>query len=149
MFLSLKTLYRKRTVIWPFYFYTIIRTLSEIWLEKSEHVQWWYRNFDHGEQYFSIAYGAKKVGFFPDYLVQGSDGKIYIIETKGGKNADIDTYSSAKFNALKNYIQDYAPEKKFAFVRPDGQRLVYSDTEYEKAMTDHKIWKPIELLFES
>ncbi|QCV71276.1 hypothetical protein FF958_09295 [Staphylococcus aureus] len=30
MFLSLKTLYRKRTVIWPFYFYTIIRTLSEL-----------------------------------------------------------------------------------------------------------------------
>ncbi|WP_096377508.1 DUF443 family protein [Staphylococcus aureus] len=28
MFLSLKTLYRKRTVIWPFYFYTIIRPLS-------------------------------------------------------------------------------------------------------------------------
>ena len=28
MFLSLKTLYRKRTVTWPFYFYTIIRTLS-------------------------------------------------------------------------------------------------------------------------
>ncbi|TES34508.1 VOC family protein, partial [Staphylococcus epidermidis] len=24
------TLYRKRTVIWPFYFYTIIRTLSLI-----------------------------------------------------------------------------------------------------------------------
>ncbi|TQQ95772.1 hypothetical protein E5F01_15420, partial [Staphylococcus aureus] len=30
MFLSLKTLYRKRTVIWPFYFYTIIRTLSAV-----------------------------------------------------------------------------------------------------------------------
>ncbi|KAB2298484.1 sodium transporter, partial [Staphylococcus epidermidis] len=29
--LSLKTLYRKRTVIWPFYFYTIIRTLSNIY----------------------------------------------------------------------------------------------------------------------
>ncbi|PEY00510.1 hypothetical protein CRN01_15205 [Enterococcus faecium] len=29
MFLSLKTLYRKRTVTWPFYFYTIIRTLSK------------------------------------------------------------------------------------------------------------------------
>ncbi|MCZ1263053.1 ATP-dependent Clp protease ATP-binding subunit, partial [Enterococcus faecium] len=28
--LSLKTLYRKRTVIWPFYFYTIIRTLSSV-----------------------------------------------------------------------------------------------------------------------
>ncbi|CAC9099491.1 Sensor histidine kinase VraS [Staphylococcus aureus] len=32
MFLSLKTLYRKRTVIWPFYFYTIIRTLSYLLL---------------------------------------------------------------------------------------------------------------------
>jgi hypothetical protein len=29
MFLSLKTLYRKRTVIWPFTFHTIIRTLSD------------------------------------------------------------------------------------------------------------------------
>ncbi|MCR0631382.1 hypothetical protein NEJ07_11395, partial [Staphylococcus aureus] len=31
---SLKTLYRKRTVIWPFYFYTIIRTLSLMTLPK-------------------------------------------------------------------------------------------------------------------
>ncbi|ROX26609.1 hypothetical protein EGW47_12015 [Enterococcus faecium] len=35
MFLSLKTLYRKRTVIWPFYFYTIIRTLSDITSRKN------------------------------------------------------------------------------------------------------------------
>lgn len=35
MFLSLKTLYRKRTVIWPFYFYTIIRTLSDPVLFKT------------------------------------------------------------------------------------------------------------------
>lgn len=34
MFLSLKTLYRKRTVTWPFYFYTIIRTLSSYRNEK-------------------------------------------------------------------------------------------------------------------
>ncbi|NUW80753.1 hypothetical protein GQX46_10395 [Staphylococcus aureus] len=36
MFLSLKTLYRKRTVIWPFYFYTIIRTLSDLWLKNGK-----------------------------------------------------------------------------------------------------------------
>ncbi len=90
-----------------------------------------------------------KEGFFPDYLVQGVDGTIYIIETKGGKNADIDDYSSAKFNALKNYIEKIAPEKKFAFVRPDGDRLVYSNTLYEKEMTNHKVWKPLELLFDN
>ncbi|RAU60998.1 sodium transporter, partial [Enterococcus faecium] len=32
---SLKTLYRKRTVIWPFYFYTIIRTLSQIFYKSN------------------------------------------------------------------------------------------------------------------
>ncbi|PZK47705.1 hypothetical protein C7Q14_14125 [Staphylococcus aureus] len=37
MFLSLKTLYRKRTVIWPFYFYTIIRTLSRPTIFKVEY----------------------------------------------------------------------------------------------------------------
>lgn len=36
MFLSLKTLYRKRTVIWPFYFYTIIRTLSPTLTEQEK-----------------------------------------------------------------------------------------------------------------
>lgn len=121
----------------------------ENWLEQSRHVQWWYRSFDRGEQYFSIAYGAKKEGFFPDYLVQGTDGTIYIIETKGGKNADIDDYSSAKFNALKNYIEEVAPEKKFAFVRPDGERLVYSNTSYEKDITNREVWKPLELLFDN
>ncbi|CAC7327438.1 lanthionine synthetase C-like family protein [Staphylococcus aureus] len=38
MFLSLKTLYRKRTVIWPFYFYTIIRTLSFELNEVSDYI---------------------------------------------------------------------------------------------------------------
>ncbi|EYO85620.1 membrane protein [Staphylococcus aureus DAR5875] len=39
MFLSLKTLYRKRTVIWPFYFYTIIRTLSfPVTINKFENI---------------------------------------------------------------------------------------------------------------
>ena len=108
---------------------------------------WWYRSFDRGENYFSIAYGAKKEGFFPDYLVQGIDWTIYIIETKGGKNSDIDDYSSAKFNALKHYVEQIATDKKFAFVRPDGDRLVYSDTQYEKDMSNHNVWRPIESLF--
>ncbi|AXN69336.1 hypothetical protein LR49_14425 [Staphylococcus aureus] len=44
MFLSLKTLYRKRTVIWPFYFYTIIRTLSSYKLYLFVHEQIIYIN---------------------------------------------------------------------------------------------------------
>lgn len=122
--------------------------LFEQWLEKSDKVKWWYRNFDRGEKYFSIAFGAKKEGFFPDYLVQGVNGKIYICETKGGKNSDIDDYSAVKFSALKDYIDNFSKEKRFAFIRPNGTRLVYSDTEYDKDLNNHDVWRAIEELFE-
>lgn len=121
--------------------------LFEKWLEKSDKVKWWYRSFDRGEKYFSIAYGAKKEGFFPDYLVQGTNGIVYICETKGGKNADIDDYSKAKFEAIKDYVTNFAKDKKFAFIRPDKGRLVYSNTEYDKDLNNHDIWVPIDELF--
>ncbi|PJN99840.1 hypothetical protein CS914_016120, partial [Enterococcus faecalis] len=44
MFLSLKTLYRKRTVIWPFYFYTIIRTLSNSFYIKNSYITFFAKN---------------------------------------------------------------------------------------------------------
>ena len=47
MFLSLKTLYRKRTVIWPFYFYTIIRTLSTFYSSMFKLRDQW--ELDEGE----------------------------------------------------------------------------------------------------
>lgn len=122
--------------------------LFEQWLEKSESVKWWYRSFDRGEKYFSIAFGAKKEGFFPDYLVQGTDGTVYICETKGGKNSDIDDYSRAKFEAVKDYVKTFAKDKKFAFIRPVGNRLVYSNTEYDKDLNNHDIWRAIDELFE-
>lgn len=122
--------------------------LFEQWLEKSEKVKWWYRNFDRGERYFSVAFGAKKEGFFPDYLVQDINGKVYICETKGGKNADIDDYSEIKFYALKDYVESFAKDKTFAFVRPDRGRLLYSNTEYDKDLNNPDIWKAIENLFE-
>lgn len=56
----------------------------ERWLEQSTKVKWWYKSRDRGRQYFSIAYGNKREGFFPDYLVQDLDGVTYILETKGG-----------------------------------------------------------------
>ena len=57
----------------------------EEWLENTEQVKWWYRSKDRGDEYFSVAYGQKKEGFFPDYIFKGIDGLTYIIETKGGK----------------------------------------------------------------
>ncbi|WP_155242638.1 hypothetical protein [Lactococcus lactis] len=90
----------------------------------------------------------QKRWIFPDYLVQGTKGTVYICEKKGGKNADIDDYSRAKFEAVKDYAENFTKDKKFAFIRPDRSRLVYSNTEYDKDLSNPDIWRAIEELFE-
>ena len=123
--------------------------MLELWLEKCTKIKWWYKSRDRGTQYFSIAYGNKREGFFPDYLVQDVEGLVYIIETKGGQNQNIDNYSEAKFDALKDYIhKDWSVKKEFAFVRPDGIRLVFNNTYWDDDLSNRNVWKPLDELFD-
>ena len=75
MFLSLKTLYRKRTVIWPFYFYTIIRTLS---IKKNTNDLKKYQNIK--EILKIICYGLLIIAFF--YLAGHAIGKGWAYYTQ-------------------------------------------------------------------
>lgn len=122
----------------------------EKWLEDSEQVAWWYRSKDHGERYFSIAYGQKKEGFFPDYIFTGIDGITYIVETKGGNKQNIDVYSEAKFKALRSWSENSTTNPhgaKFAFVRPikndigEVTGLLYNNTVWNEDMSDTEHWK--------
>lgn len=126
--------------------------MFEEWLENSPKVKYWYRSRDRGEQYFSIPYGDKAEGFFPDYLVQDNSGITYIIETKGGENQNIDKYSGVKFNALRQYVEsDWGSAIEFAFVRPLGASLVYNNSIWKGEDGDirnQEIWRPIPELFE-
>ncbi|MDM7646958.1 DEAD/DEAH box helicase family protein [Leuconostoc falkenbergense] len=127
----------------------------ERWAQASESVKWIYRSKDRGEQYFSIAYGAKKEGFYPDYILQGVDGITYIIETKGGQSADgvdenIDPYAEQKFNALRNYAgSEWGENIKFAFVRKDKRlnRLKFNNSQWSNDVSANPAWRPLEELF--
>lgn len=111
-------------------------------------IKWIYRSKDHGQEYFSIPYDENTRDYFPDYLIQTTDNKTYIVEIKGASNDD--EYAEAKFNALKQYTEsEVANGAKFAFVRQSNKfptRLVYSDTQW-KEDPDSSVWKPIEELF--
>ena len=86
----------------------------EKFCERSESVEWWYKNGDKGNEYLSILYtdnSEKQKLFYPDYIV-GMSGKIWIIETKGGfdrsgNSQDIDRYTAKKFGVLKAYLEKY------------------------------------------
>lgn len=105
------------------------RSTSEVKFEKfcehSNSVEWYYKNGDKGNEYFSIVYednSGKQKLFYPDYIIE-ANGEIWIIETKGGfdrsgNSQDIDLYTSKKFNVLKEYLDKYG--LKGGIVRNDA-----------------------------
>ena len=86
----------------------------EKFCEKSDSVEWVYKNGDKGSEYLSIVYednSEKQKNFFPDYIV-GVKGEVWIIETKGGfdrsgNSQDIDIFTPKKFAVLKDYLNRY------------------------------------------
>ncbi len=75
-------------------------------LESLNNINWWYKNGEMRRDYFGIKYEYKSevYTFYPDYLVEFSDGRIGIFETKDEEDRDEDTYTKAKNEALQKYI---------------------------------------------
>ena len=98
----------------------------EKYCEASTNVDWFYKNGDKGQEYFSIVYDDnfhKQKSFYPDYIIS-VNGNLWIIETKGGfdrvgNSEDIDAFSPTKFEVLKRYLVKH--KLNGGFVREDKQ----------------------------
>lgn len=96
----------------------------EKFCERTDSVEWWYKNGDKGNEYLSIVYtdnSEKQKLFYPDYILC-INGELWIIETKGGfdrsgNSQDIDKYTAKKFGVLKEYLKKY--DLKGGIVRND------------------------------
>lgn len=116
--------------------------LFEKHCNNSGKVKWFYKNGEHSTNYFSIIYidaVGKKWAFYPDYILQDIEGNTWIIETKGGENAEgksknIDIKVENKFAVLKNYAQKH--NLKWGFVRDydKNESLYICNTEYTDDM---------------
>ena len=97
----------------------------EKYCERSDSVEWWYKNGDKGNEYFSIVYtdnSNRQKLFYPDYIIS-VNGELWIIETKGGfdrsgNSQDIDLYTPKKFGVLKAYLDEHG--LKGGIVRNDA-----------------------------
>ena len=97
----------------------------EKFCERSDSVEWWYKNGDKGNEYFSIVYvdnSNRQKLFYPDYIIS-VNGELWIIETKGGfdrsgNSQDIDLYTPKKFGVLKAYLEEHG--LKGGIVRNDA-----------------------------
>lgn len=83
------------------------------YLEKNEHVVWWYKNGDSGSEYFSVKRDNGNL-FYPDWFVW-TDSGIWVVDTKGGFTAE-GPGAVSRAKALDRWLKE---NKKFrgGFVR--------------------------------
>lgn len=126
-----------------------IRSLPERLFERwcMNNADWYYKNGDSGQQYFSIVYvdGINRQHlFYADYILQ-INGELWIIETKGGENSkgesrNIDKQIANKFEAFKQYASQH--DIKWGFVRDKNEKLYINNTVYSENLSDDN-WLPI------
>ena len=89
----------------------------ENFLEANEkNIIWWWKNSDNKKDYFGIKYEYPKNyfhTFYPDYLVQFSNGSIGIFEVKDKKDQEGSTITKAKSEALQNYLKNQSNKNLF------------------------------------
>lgn len=116
--------------------------MFEFFCENNDNIKWFYKNGESSSNYFSIVYVDAinhKWHFYPDFIVCDKNNKIWIIETKGGENADgksknIDIKVENKFEALKEYSKKYNVNWGFVRDYDRNEQLYFCNTEYTEDM---------------
>lgn len=131
--------------------HTFTEISFEDWCEHYDPVEWYYKNGDKGDEYFSIVYrmSFRCSNFYPDYIIKLKNGDVWSIEAKSGMTADgtsnnIDSYAPRKFDALKEYASQHL-EIKWGFVRAVGTQIYLSNTVWSEDLANRNVWKPIEV----
>ena len=116
--------------------------MFEYFCENNENIKWFYKNGESSNDYFSIVYidaVNHKWHFYPDFIICDKNNKIWIIETKGGENAEgesknIDIKVENKFEALKQYANKYNVNWGFVRDYDKNDSLYLCNTEYTEDM---------------
>ncbi len=72
-------------------------------LEKSDKVEWWFKNGDRDATFFAVPYdNGEKKPFYVDFIVKLKDGRIGLFDTKSGLTKQV---AGPKIDGLYKYIQ--------------------------------------------
>lgn len=143
----------KKSIIEPFFSdgrWKSEKTFIEF-LEKSENIEWWFKNGDRDRIFFAVSYknGGEKP-FYVDFIVKLKDGKIGLFDTKAGMTQKV---AGTKIDGLNEYIKNENQKGKKLFggivinTKKDYQgRWIYFDsTSIDLKDDDFKNWKDLEL----
>ena len=121
-------------------------------LEKSDKIEWWFKNGDRYATFFAVPYGnGEKKPFYVDFVVKFKDGRIGLFDPKSGFTLNL---AGPKSDGLFNYIQSENKKGKNLFggivVNTDqrdyrGRWIYFDKTSEELKDNDFSNWKNLEL----
>lgn len=82
------------------------------YLEKSKKVRWWFKNGTKEKNYFAVPYkneNGELSAFYVDFIVQLSNGRIGLFDTKGGRTAET---AGPRAEGLAKYIKEQVKKGK-------------------------------------
>ena len=105
---------REKSVMQPFY--RDKRWKSEEafidFLEKSEKVEWWFKNGDRDAKFFAVPYNnGESKPFYVDFIVKLKDGRIGLFDPHGTQLSDL----GPKSDGLQKYIKEQNKKGKKLF----------------------------------
>jgi len=105
---------RKRSVMQPFYvkYDSNLEKAFIEFLEKSEMVEWWFKNGDRDATFFAVPYeNGEPKPFYVDFIVQMKDGRIGLFDPHGTFLSDF----GPKSDGLQKYIKEENKKGKKIF----------------------------------
>jgi len=82
-------------------------------LEKSDNVEWWFKNGYRDRAFFAVLYdNGEQKPFYVDFIVKLKDGRIGLFDTKAGITQEV---AGAKIDGLYKYIKSENKKSKKVF----------------------------------
>ena len=140
----------EKSIMEPFYTDLKYRTEQAFqkYLEKSEHVVWWFKNGDRDATFFAVPYiedGVSKP-FYVDFIVQLTNGKIGLYDTKRGSTVTLAKEKSdgllAYIASTENCVGGIVDNTKENF---DGRWMIYPGKGVDLIANDFQNWNLLEL----
>ena len=121
------------------------------YLDKAKQVKWWFKN-GYGEvHYFAVSYinkYGKKSAFYVDFVIQLSNGRVALVDTKAGRTAE-NADTKEKAEGLAKYIKEEKKKGKELFggivILVEGNWRYNDRDKYSYNPKDLKGWKFLDL----
>jgi len=113
--------------------------------ENCKKIVWWWKNGENKQDYFGIKYEYPKGiihTFYPDYLVQFTDGQLGILEVKDVGDQEGLSKTKAKAEALQKWLKNQKKDGLFGgiIVNRNHVWLINNEEKYNWSKCEKDIW---------